>query len=85
MFKLFTNQLIKGLLLAVLYLELTNANDTTYQNIFLFTIFYISMVYGAILTGIDPNVITSAFLTKAVFTLVDEKIKRQDQTNNSKK
>ncbi len=84
MFKLFTNQLVKGLLLAVLYFELTNANDTTFYNIFLFTIFYIAMIYGAILTGIDPNVITSAFLTKAVFTLVDEKIKRQGQNNKLK-
>lgn len=83
MFKNFTSQLIKGLLLAILYFELTKANDTTLENIILFVGFYMSMIFGAVLTNIDPNVITSAFLTKAVFTLVDERIKSQDKNNST--
>jgi hypothetical protein len=78
--------LIKGVILSLLYFEITKANDTTMNNVVLFTSFYLSMVYGATVTGIDPNVITSAFLTKTVFTLVDERIKRKDdndsETNN---
>ena len=69
--------LLKGLILAIVYFEITDANDTTIDNILLFTSFYIAMIYGATVTGIDPNVITSAFLTKAVFTLVDERIRRK--------
>lgn len=66
----------KGVLLAVLYLEITKANDTTFENIILFVSFYISMILGAVLAKIDTNVITGAFLTKTVFTLIDERIKR---------
>ena len=73
----FLQQMLKGFILAVVYFELTKAHDTTFENISYFTSFYISMVIGASLTGIDPNVITSAFLTKAVFTLVDERIKKK--------
>jgi hypothetical protein len=71
--------IIKGVILSLLYLQITKANDTTTENIFLFITFYLAMVYGATMTGIDPNVITSAFLTKTVFTLVDERIKRKPQ------
>ena len=81
MFKGLLQQFLKGILIAVLYFEITKANDTNFGNVILFTAFYLSMIYGAILTGIDPNVITSAFLTKTVFTLVDERIKRPDEPN----
>lgn len=69
-------ELVKGFTISLLYFEITRTNDTTIQNIILFTTFYLFMVYGAILTGIDSNVITSAFLTKTVFTLVDERIRK---------
>lgn len=72
----FLTHTIKALVLAFIYYEITNANDTTFENIFKFAIFYIVMVYGANVINIDANVVTSAFLTKAVFTLVDEKIKK---------
>lgn len=77
LFHKFILDLIKGVILSLLYFEITKANDTTIHNVALFTSFYVSMVYGATITGIDPNVITSAFLTKTVFTLVDERIKRK--------
>ena len=78
---LFYAHLLKGIVIAFLYFETTKANDTTFKNISLFTLFYILMIYGAVITGIDANVITSAFLTKTVFTLVDERI-RQNQEKN---
>ena len=71
--------IIKGLILAILYFEITRSNDTTLQNIVLFVSFYVSMAYGAKVTGVDPNVITNAFLTKTVFTLVDERVKRKPE------
>jgi len=77
LFHKFILNLIKGVILSLLYFEITKANDTTIHNVALFASFYVSMVYGATITGIDPNVITSAFLTKTVFTLVDERIKRK--------
>ena len=73
-----TETLLRGILIALLYFEITRANDTTLYNIGLFTLFYSLMIYGAILTDINPTVITSAFLTKTVFTLVDERIRKQE-------
>lgn len=74
-------EISKGFLIALLYFEITKANKTTFENIVLFATFYILMIYGAMLTGIDTNVITSAFLTKTVFTLVDYRVNKQkDET-----
>ncbi len=80
--KKFITQLIKGIVLSLLYLQITKANDTTMENITLFVSFYLAMIYGATITGIDENVITSAFLTKTVFSLVDERIKKKPDNNN---
>jgi len=74
----FLGQFIKGILISLLYFEITRSNDTTFSNVILFTAFYLSMIFGAVLTDIDETVITSAFLTKTVFTLVDERIKRPE-------
>ena len=73
---------IKGIFIAVLYFEFTKTNDTNLKNIIMFTAFYVSMVIGAKLTNIDPNVITTAFLSKTVFTLVDERIKKKEPMKN---
>ena len=73
----FIENILKGTLIALLYFEITKANDTTLYNVSIFTLFYIFMIYGAIIADINPNVITSAFLTKTVFTLVDERIRKQ--------
>ena len=72
--------ILRGILISLLYFEITKANDTTLYNIALFSMFYLFMIYGAIIADINPNVITSAFLTKTVFTLVDERIRKQDDT-----
>ena len=71
--------IIKGVFIALLYFEFTKTNDTNLKNILMFTAFYISMILGAKLTNIDPNVITSAFLSKTVFTLVDERIRKKEK------
>lgn len=74
----FISEIIKGSFIALLYLQITLTNDTTVKNIASFTFFYLLMVYGAIISGIPENAITTAFLTKTVFTLIDERIKRKD-------
>ena len=71
--------LIRGVLISLLYFEITKANDTTLYNIGLFTMFYSIMIYGAIITDINPTVITSAFLTKTVFTLIDERLRKKEK------
>ena len=72
------SEVFKGLLIAILYFEITKTNDTTFENIIRFVAFYLSMILCPTLAKIDTNVITGAFLTKTVFTLIDERIKRDD-------
>jgi len=74
----FISEIIKGAFIAFLYLQITLTNDTTVENIAKFTFFYLLMVYGAMISGIQTNAITTAFLTKTVFTLIDERIKKKD-------
>ncbi len=70
------NDILKGLLLSILYLQLTLANDTNIYNISQYTFFYIILIFCARLVDIDPNIITHAFITKTIFTLVDERIRQ---------
>lgn len=76
--EIFVGDIIKGIILALIYLEITKANDTNLYNIIIFTIFYIIMMNGSYLLKMDPNVVTNAFLTKAIFTLIDERIKKKN-------
>lgn len=77
---------LKGILLSVLYLQLTKANDTTIQNVLIFSAFYVIMVNGATFAGVDPLIVTNAFITKTVFTLIDERIKKpEDEDINKQK
>ena len=71
--------LLRGLVLSLIYFEITQANDTTLKNLFFFVSFYTIMFSGASLVDIDPTVVTTAFITKTVFTLVDERIKKHDK------
>ncbi len=73
--------ILKGILIALIYFEITKANDTTFFNIISFTLFYTLMCLGAFVVDIDTNVITTAFITKAVFTLVDDRIKKKDESS----
>lgn len=85
--ELLYKETIKGIILSFLYYEVTRAQDTTFRHIFLFTSFYIIMIYGAMLTDLDTKIVTNAFITKAVFTLVDERLKdiNSDKNNSDQK
>lgn len=69
---------VKGLFIGLLYLQLTKTNDTNLQNILVFSFFYVVLLNGAIFAGVDPIIVTNAFITKTVFTLVDERIKKNE-------
>lgn len=76
---------VKGIILALLYFEVTKANDTTFENIGLFTGFYVIIAICGTFVGIDKNMITNAFLSKAIFTLVDDRIRKKDPNENGKR
>jgi hypothetical protein len=68
--------IIKGLFLAILYFTITEADDTTPKNITVFSLCYIIMVNSARVVNIDPNLVTGAFITKTIFTLIDTRGKK---------
>ena len=72
----FIKEFSKGLLIGLLYLETTKANDTTFTNILLFGFFYCIMAFSATYLDVEPHVITNGFITKTIFTLVDERIRK---------
>jgi hypothetical protein len=72
----FVSNIIKGIVLGYLYLEITKANDTTFDNVVTFAMFYIVMLYSTSLVGLDSNIVTHAFITKTIFTIVDERVKK---------
>lgn len=69
--------ILKGLFLGLLYFEITKANDTTFYNLTLYTFFFVIMVYAAQLTNTNENIVLNAFVTKTVFTILDERVKRK--------
>ena len=68
--------LIRGLVLALLYFTLTKANDTTLNNILIFVTFYTIFIFTAKGVNMNADIVTTAFLTKTIFTLIDERIKK---------
>ncbi len=78
------NSILRGIFISILYLQVTQANDTNLKNVLVFAFFYTVMFNGAKIAGIDPVIITNAFLTKTVFTLVDDRIKRPEGQDPNK-
>lgn len=68
--------IIKGLVIGILYTFITRENDTSIKNIVMFIILFITLSNGARLAGIDQNVVLTAFITKSVFTVVDQRVKK---------
>ena len=73
--KEFFIELLKGVLLAILYLEITKTNDTNLKNIISFTFYYGVMIFCAMVTNTNLSIVTNAFITKTIFTLIDERVK----------
>lgn len=77
------SDLARGIIIGIIYFQITRTNDTTPTNIAKFAFFFVILVRGARTVGIDPTVVANAFLTKTVFTLIDERIKKQKDAENS--
>jgi hypothetical protein len=78
------HELIKGVLIAILYFETTKLNDTTVHNTMFFAGLYLIIIIAANMIGVDISIVTNAFVTKTIFTLVDERITKPDEDKNSK-
>lgn len=68
--------IMRGVFLGLTYFTVTKAHDTTFENIIKFTLFYVVLSVCAYLVDIEMRVVTSAFVTKSIFTLVDERINK---------
>jgi len=75
----FFTVIIRSLIIGLIYFEVTKDNDMTFANIMKFSLLYIFMVYSSFILGIDSNVVTNAFLTKTVFTFIDERVKEKQK------
>jgi hypothetical protein len=76
--------IVRGIVLAVLYFMVTRAKDMTPRNIILFATLYSIMFLGADLIGLNHKIVTTAFVTKTIFTLVDERVKKHMTRDNEK-
>lgn len=65
---------IKGVFIAFMYYQITTADDMTFNNIVVFAGFYVIILNSAVIAGIDPIIITNAYMTKMVFSIVDQRL-----------
>lgn len=70
-------EILKGLFISVIYLGITKVNDTNIQNISLFALFYVILSYSARILDVDNSIILNAFVTKTVFTLIEQRINKK--------
>ncbi len=77
----FLKDIFTGIFLAVLYLEVTQANDMTFVNVGKYATFYVVIFYAAKTVGMDTNIVTNAFVTKTIFSLVDDRIRKKSDTD----
>ena len=68
--------IIRSVFLGFLYFWITKDNDTSIVNISRFSLFYLGFYITAKQVGIDQNVITTAFTTKFIFTLLEDHIQQ---------
>lgn len=68
--------IMRGVFLGLTYFTVTKAHDTTFENVMKFTLFYTILSVSAYLVEIETRVVTGAFVTKAIFTLIDERINK---------
>jgi hypothetical protein len=72
-------EFLKGLFLSLMYLTLTEADDTNIQNILVFSVSYVVLLNSAKFVTIDPNFVTNAFITKTIFTLIDQRVNKKNK------
>ena len=69
---------LTGFVLGLLYFETTKVNDTTFENLIMFTSFYTIANITSKFLNIDEKIITNAFITKTIFTLIDERVRNKE-------
>lgn len=82
-FKNLLTEIVTGIFLAMLYLALTEADDTNFKNVLMYTSAYVTLFNGAKITTIDPNFVTNAFITKTVFTIVDQRVNKKNKKDTA--
>lgn len=70
---------LRGVFLSLIYLSVTTADDMTISNIIKFTLFYVVFLSVSNNIGIDPTVVTSAFTTKIIFTLLEQRLNKNKE------
>jgi hypothetical protein len=73
-YKNLSQDTLRGIVLALVYFESTRQADTTLKNIFIFTFFFVIVIYISDFVSIKREVVIGAFMTKTIFTLVDSRI-----------
>jgi hypothetical protein len=68
----------RGIFLALLYVFITKEDDTDLRHIIKYALLFFLLNILFILAGINREILVSAFISKSIFILIDERIK----TNN---
>ncbi len=80
--------LLRGLVLSILYFYFTKANDSNIYNVVVFTSFFFVMTISAKISDLNDNVVTTAFFSKIIFTMIEnikfKEGKEEDVKDNSK-
>jgi hypothetical protein len=74
-------ELIKGLFLACLYVFVTKDDDTTLSNILKYTTYFFILILSFLSVGFNADIIASAFISKTIFIIIDERIKSSNPKN----
>jgi hypothetical protein len=68
----------KGIFLAFLYVFITKEDDTDPRHIIKYTLMFFLLNMLFILTGLNRELLVSAFISKSIFILIDERIKKDN-------
>lgn len=68
-------EFVKGFVLACLYVFITKEDDTNISNILKYSTYFFVLILLFLSVGVNSDIITSAFISKTIFTIVDERIK----------
>lgn len=68
-------EILIGIFISLIYLQATSAEDTDITHIFSITLSYVLLKYVADYVDINPDLITNAFITKTIFTIIDVRLK----------
>ena len=68
-------EILIGVFISLIYLQATSEEDTDITHIFSIALTYVLLKYIADYVDINPDLITNAFITKTIFTIIDVRLK----------